>query len=89
MIVLILHATKVMFKIFQTRFHQYLNWELPNIQAGFRKAEEPEIRLSMEILEKEMATHSSILLWRIPPMDREAWWPQCMGSQELDTTEAT
>jgi len=24
-------------------------------------------------LEKEMATHSSILAWRIP-MDREAWW---------------
>ena len=46
MIVLILHATKGMFKIFQTRFHQYLNWELPNIPAGFRKAEEPEIRLS-------------------------------------------
>ena len=24
-------------------------------------------------LEKEMATHSSILVWRIP-MDRGAWW---------------
>ena len=46
MIVLILHASKVMFKIFQARFQQYLNWELINIQAGFRKAEEPEIRLT-------------------------------------------
>ena len=42
---LILHASKVMFKIFQARFQQYLNWELTNIQAGFRKAEEPEIKL--------------------------------------------
>ena len=25
-------------------------------------------------LEKEMATHSSILAWRINSMDREAWW---------------
>ena len=25
-------------------------------------------------LEKEMATHSSILVWRINPMDRAAWW---------------
>ena len=46
MIVLILHASKVMFKIFQGGLQQYLNWEPPNIQAGFRKAEEPEIRLS-------------------------------------------
>ena len=46
MVVLILHASKVMFKIFQGRLQQYLNWEPPNIQAGFRKPEEPEIRLS-------------------------------------------
>jgi len=26
-----------------------------------------------DTLEKEMATHSSILAWRIP-MDRGAWW---------------
>ena len=31
------HASKVMFKIFQAMFQQYLNWELPDIQAGFRK----------------------------------------------------
>ena len=36
-------------------------------------------------LEKEMATHSSILAWKIP-MDRGAWRVQSMGSQELDTT---
>ena len=35
--------------------------------------------------EKEMATHSSILAWKIP-MDRGPWRVQSMGSQELDTT---
>ena len=41
-------------------------------------------------LEEGMATHSSILAWRIP-MDRGAWWV-CYGPQghkESDKTEAT
>ena len=36
-IALISHATKVMLKILQARLHQYVNWELPDVQAGFRK----------------------------------------------------
>ena len=36
-IALILHASKVMLKIFQVKLQQYVNWELPNVQAGFRK----------------------------------------------------
>ena len=31
------HASKVMLKILQTRLQQYMNCELPDIQAGFRK----------------------------------------------------
>ena len=31
------HAIKVMLKIFQARFQQYMNHELPDVQAGFRK----------------------------------------------------
>ena len=37
-------------------------------------------------LEKEMATHSSILAWRIP-WTEEPGRLQSMGSQESDTTE--
>ena len=44
-IALISHAGKVMLKILQARLQQYMNHELPDIQAGFRKAEEPEIKL--------------------------------------------
>ena len=36
-IVLISHASKVMLKILQERLQQYMNHELPDILAGFRK----------------------------------------------------
>ena len=36
-IALISHASKVMLKILQARLHQYVNYEFPDIQAGFRK----------------------------------------------------
>ena len=35
--VLISHASKVMLKILQARFQQYVNCELPDVQANFRK----------------------------------------------------
>ena len=31
------HTSKVMLKILQARFQQYVNWELPDVLAGFRK----------------------------------------------------
>ena len=34
---LISHASKVMFKILQARLQKYMNCELPDVQAGFRK----------------------------------------------------
>ena len=36
-IALISHASKVMLKILQARFQQYMNREPPDVQAGFRK----------------------------------------------------
>ena len=36
-IALISHACKVMLKILQARLQQYVNCELPDVQAGFRK----------------------------------------------------
>ena len=36
-IALISHASNVMLKILQARLPQYMNWELPDVQAGFRK----------------------------------------------------
>ena len=39
-IALISHASKVMLKILQARLQQYVNHELPDVQAGFRKGRE-------------------------------------------------
>ena len=36
-IALISHTSKVMFKILQAKLQQYMNCELPDVQAGFRK----------------------------------------------------
>ena len=36
-IALISHASKVMLKILQAKLQQYMNRELPDVQAGFRK----------------------------------------------------
>ena len=44
-IALISHVSKVMLKILQARLQQYMNRELPDVQAGFRKGEEREIKL--------------------------------------------
>ena len=38
-----------------------------------------------QALEEEMATHSSVLAWRIPGMG--AWWAAIYGVAELDTTD--
>ena len=35
--VLISHARKVMLRILQSRLQQYVNWKIPDVQAGFRK----------------------------------------------------
>ena len=37
---LISHASKVMSQILQARLQQYVNRELPDVQAGFRKGRE-------------------------------------------------
>ena len=44
-VALISHASKVTFKILHARLQQYVNWELPDVPSGLRKAKEPEIKL--------------------------------------------
>ena len=39
------HASKVMLKILQARLQQYMNCELPDVQAGVRKGRGTEIKL--------------------------------------------
>ena len=44
-IALITHTSKIMLKILQARLQQYVNCDLPDVQAGFRKLRGPEIKL--------------------------------------------
>ena len=45
-IALISHTSKVMLKILQVQFQQYVNPELPDVQAGLRKGRGTEIQLA-------------------------------------------
>ena len=72
-IALISHASKVMLKILQARLQQYMNHELPDVQAGFRKAEEPEIKLPTSVRsskkqESSRKTSTSALLTMPKPL---------------------
>ena len=68
-IALISHASKTMIKILQARLQQYAKWELPDVKAGFKKAEEPKIKLptsvgSLKKQESSRKTSTSALLTR-------------------------
>ena len=69
-IALIPHASKIMLKILQIRLHQYVNWELPDVQAGFVKAEEPEIKSigSQKKQEKQKNQTTSASLTMLKPL---------------------
>ena len=49
---LISHTSKVMLKILQARLQQYVNHELPDVQAGFRKGTRDQIANIRWIMEK-------------------------------------
>ena len=45
-IALISHDSKVVLKILQVNLQQYVNWELPNVQTGFRKGRGTEDKIT-------------------------------------------
>ena len=62
-----------MLKILQTRLQQYVNCELPDVQAGLEKAEEQEIKLptsagSLKKQENSRKTSTSALLTTSKPL---------------------
>ena len=63
-IVLISHASKVMLKILQARFQQYMTSELPDVQAGFRKGRgtRDQIANIHRIIEKARVPEKHLLL---------------------------
>ena len=72
-VALISHASKIMLKILQARLQQYVNCELPDVQAGFRKTEEPKIKFPSSIVsskkqENSRKTSTSALLTMPKPL---------------------
>ena len=61
-IALISHASKVMLKILQARLQQYVNCELPDVQAGFRKGRGTRYQIAniSWIMEKARAFQKNI-----------------------------
>ena len=71
-IALISHVSKVTVKILQDRLQQYVNWELPDVQAGFRKGRGTRDHIANIhwILEKESSrkTSTSASLTMLKPL---------------------
>ena len=72
-IALILHASKVMLKILQARLQQYMNLELSDVQARFRKGRETRDQLptstgSLKKQESSRKTSTSALLAMPKPL---------------------
>ena len=63
-IALISHASKVMLKILQARIQQYVNCELPDVQAGFRKGRgtRDQIAIICWIIKKAKVLEKHLLL---------------------------
>ena len=61
-IALISHASKIMLKILQARLQQYVNCELPDVQAGFRKGKLPTSGQSLKKYQSSRKTYISALL---------------------------
>ena len=64
-IALISYASKVMLKILQARLQQYVNHELPDVQAGFRKDKgtRDQIASIREIMEKARVPEKHLFLF--------------------------
>ena len=67
-VALISHANKVMLKILQARLQQYVNRELPDVQAGFRKGRGTRDQIAnihwiMEKAREFQKKHLFLLYW--------------------------
>ena len=82
-IALISRASKVMLKILQARLQQYMNWEHPDVQVGFRKGRETRdciVNIHWILRKKKKKAESSrknllLLYWLC-----QSLWP--CGSQQ-------
>ena len=87
-IAFISHASKLMLKILQARLQQYMNRELPDVQAGFRKGRGTRDQLptsagSLKKQENSRKKHLFLLYW----LCQSLWLcgsPQIVENSERD-----
>ena len=74
-IAFISHASKVILKILQARLQQYMNCELPDVQAGFRKGRETRDQIAniCWIFEKDSSRKTSISALLTMPKPLTVW----------------
>ena len=58
-VALISHASQVMLKILQTRLQQYVNHELPDVQAGFREGRKTRDQIATGSSKKEESSRKT------------------------------
>ena len=70
-IALISHASKIMLEILEVRLQQYVNRELPDVQAGFRKGRRSSDQIAniYWIIEKARVPEKHLLYWVQPAFD--------------------
>ena len=84
-VALISHASKVMLKILQARLQQYVNLELPDVQAGFRKGRGTRLPTSAGSWKKqESSRKTSISALLIMPKPLTVWITRNCRNSERD-----
>ena len=92
-IALISHASKVMLKILQARLQQYVNHELPDVRAGFRKGRGTRDQTSNNTREDSTHGHHQMVNTKIRLIiffaanDGEALYSQQNQDQELTVAQ--
>ena len=72
-IALISHASKVMLKILQARLQQYVNCEIPDVQAGFRKGRGTRDQIAGSWKKQESSREISISALLTMPKPLTVW----------------
>ena len=77
---LILHASKVMIKLLQVKLQQYMNWQLPDVQTGFRKGRRMRDQIANIhwIIEKAREFKKKMLHW--------LWENLCVDHNKLENS---
>ena len=86
LIALISHTSKVMLRILRARFQQYVNRELPDVQAGFRKGRgtRDQIARICWIIEKAREFQKNIYFCFIDCVDHNKLWKVLQEMREPD-----